>query len=235
MKKILFSMALLWAATVYANVPIENTIKKNEGVEIKVISSIPSGIEGLNITVLQQPNGFRMPVLSSKDGKTIIGIPDVLISDNDTFKSTLKKIYQEVADYNGDISQKAVLDVFKKYDKTNVIKLEGKNKSKTTYMVVDLNCPYCHQEIEKIDETLKDSNVDLLVIGALGMDSVKKAATFYEDIKTKKSQQDKIAFIKSAFEKTYKPKESINTASMITIGEELARAGVNAVPYIIRK
>lgn len=53
MKKILFSMALLWAATVYANVPIENTIKKNEGVEIKVISSIPSGIEGLNITVLQ--------------------------------------------------------------------------------------------------------------------------------------------------------------------------------------
>lgn len=235
MKKILFSIALLWAATAYANVPIENTIKKNEGVEIKVISSAPSGVEGLNITVLQQPNGFRMPVLSSKDGKTIIGIPDVLISDNDTFKSTLKKIYQEVADYNSDISQKAVLDVFKKYDKTNVIKLEGKNKSKTTYMIVDLNCPYCHQEIEKIDETLKDSNVDLLVIGALGMDSVKKAATFYEDIKTKKSQQDKIAFIKSAFEKTYKAKENINTTNMITIGEELAGAGVNAVPYIIRK
>lgn len=235
MKKILFSIALLWAATAYANVPIENTIKKNEGVEIKVISSAPSGVEGLNITVLQQPNGFRMPVLSSKDGKTIIGIPDVLISDNDTFKSTLKKIYQEVADYNSDISQKAVLDVFKKYDKTNVIKLEGKNKSKTTYMIVDLNCPYCHQEIEKIDETLKDSNVDLLVIGALGMDSVKKAATFYEDIKTKKSQQDKIAFIKSAFEKTYKAKENINTTNMITIGEELAGSGVNAVPYIIRK
>lgn len=235
MKKILFSIAFLWAAIAYANVSIENTIKKNEGVEIKVISSAPSGVEGLNITVLQQPNGFRMPVLSSKDGKTIIGIPDVLISDNDTFKSTLKKIYQEVADYNSDISQKAVLDVFKKYDKTNVIKLEGKNKSKTTYMIVDLNCPYCHQEIEKIDETLKNSNVDLLVIGALGMDSVKKAATFYEDIKTKKSQQDKIAFIKSAFEKTYKPKENINTTNMITIGEELAGAGVNAVPYIIRK
>lgn len=235
MKKILFSIALLWAATAYSNVPIENTIKKNEGVEIKVISSAPSGVEGLNITVLQQPNGFRMPVLSSKDGKTILGIPDVLISDNDTFKSTLKKTYQEVADYNASISQKAVLDVFKKYDKTNVIKLEGKNKSKTTYMIVDLNCPYCHQEIEKIDDTLKDSNVDLLVIGALGMDSVKKAATFYEDIKTKKSQQDKIAFIKSAFEKTYKPKQNINTTDMITIGEELAGAGVNAVPYIIRK
>lgn len=235
MKKILFSIALLWGAIAYSNVPIENTIKKNEGVEIKVISSAPSGVEGLDITVLQQPNGFRMPVLSSKDGKTIIGIPDVLISDNDTFKSTLKKIYQEVADYNSNISQKAVLDVFKKYDKTNVIKLEGKNKSKTTYMIVDLNCPYCHQEIEKLDETLKDSNVDLLVIGALGMDSVKKAATFYEDIKTKKSQQDKIMFIKSAFEKTYKPKENINTTHMITIGEELARAGVNAVPYIIRK
>lgn len=235
MKKILFSIALLWAATAYSNVPIENTIKKSEGVEIKVISSAPSGVEGLNITVLQQPNGFRMPVLSSKDGKTILGIPDVLISDNDTFKATLKKTYQEVADYNASISQKAVLDVFKKYDKTNVVKLEGKNKSKTTYMIVDLNCPYCHQEIEKIDETLKDSNVDLLVIGALGMDSVKKAATFYEDIKTKKSQQDKIAFIKSAFEKTYKPKPNINTTDMITIGEELAGAGVNAVPYIIRK
>lgn len=235
MKKILFSIALLWGAIAYSNVPIENTIKKNEGVEIKVISSAPSGVEGLNITVLQQPNGFRMPVLSSKDGKTIIGIPDVLISDNDTFKATLKKIYEEVADYNSDISQKAVLDVFKKYDKTNVIKLEGKNKSKTTYMIVDLNCPYCHQEIEKLDQTLKDSNVDLLVIGALGMDSVKKAATFYEDIKTKKSQQDKIAFIKSAFEKTYKPKENISTTDMITIGEELAGAGVNAVPYIIRK
>lgn len=235
MKKFLFSVIVLWGVVAYANVAIENTIKKTEGVEIKVVSSTPSGVEGLNITVLEQPNGFRMPVLSSKDGRTIIGIPDVLISDNDNFKNTLKKIYQEVADYNSNISEKAVLDVFKKYDKTNVIKLTGKDTSKTTYMIVDLNCPYCHQEIEKLDETLQHSNVDLLVIGALGMDSVKKAATFYEDIKTKKSEQDKIAFIKSAFEKSYKPKENINTTAMMSIGEELARAGVNAVPYIIKK
>ncbi|PAF53715.1 hypothetical protein BKH42_04240 [Helicobacter sp. 13S00482-2] len=234
MKKVLMVFLCISLSLLYANLPIEKTIKEDQGIDIKVIDSVPSGIGGMNITILEQPNGFRTPVLSSEDGKTILGIPDLLISGNEKFKDTLQKIYQEITQYNDSMRENRVLEVFKKYD-DKVLKLEGKNKSKTTYIVVDLNCPYCHQEIQKLDRDLEDSNVNVLVVGALGMDSVKKAASFSEELKNKKSQQDKIAFIKAAFEKTYKARQDVNTASIINIGKELAQAGLDAVPYIIKK
>ncbi|MDO7253266.1 hypothetical protein [Helicobacter cappadocius] len=233
MKKTLVFL-LISFCVLYANLPIEKTLKEDQGIDIKVIDSVDSGVDGLNITTLEQPDGFRIPVLSSKDGKTVIGIPDLLISGNEKFKDTLQKIYEEITKHNDNIREKSVLEVFKKHN-DKVIKLEGKNKSKITYMVVDPNCPYCHQEIQKLGETLENSNVYMLVIGALGMDSVKKAATFYEEIKDKKSQKDKIKLIHEAFEKSYKPKGGVDISKMMIIGRELAQAGVNAVPYIIKK
>ncbi|PAF52374.1 hypothetical protein [Helicobacter sp. 13S00477-4] len=217
------------------NATLQKTIKDNEGIDVKVVDSKPTGIKGIQIVSLEQPNGLRIPVLASNDGKTIIGISELLISSDDGFKDSLKKVYEDSMKHNKGITDNQVLAIFKEYDKSNVVKLQGKDKSKTTYLVVDPNCPYCYQEIQKLDSILSGSNVELLVVGALGMDSAKKAASFYEEMKTKKSQEDKIALLKSVFEKTYKPKENIDTSKIITIGKELAQAGVNGVPYIIKK
>ncbi|PAF41183.1 hypothetical protein [Helicobacter sp. 11S03491-1] len=237
MKKIiLFAMTFSWSMSLLManNAILEKTIKENQGIDVKVVDSKPTDIKGIQIISLEQPNGFRMPVLASDDGKTIIGISELLISSDENFKNTLRKVYEESLKHNKTITDKQVLEIFKKYDKSNVVKLSGKDKSKTTYMVVDPNCPYCDQEIQKLEDTLQKSNIELLVVGALGMNSIQKAASFYDELKGKKSQKDKITLLKSVFQKTYQPKQ-VNTAQIVEIGKELAQAGVTGVPYIIRK
>lgn len=218
-----------------SNVALEKMIKNNEGIDVKVVDSKPTDIKGIQIISLEQPNGLRVPVLASDDGKTVIGISDLLISDDDKFKNALKKAYEDSTKHNKTITDKQVLNIFKKYDKTYVLKLNGKNGSKITYMVVDPNCPYCDQEIQKLDATLQNSNVQILVVGALGMDPIKKAASFYEALKSKKSQKDKVALLHSVFEKSYQANKNADTAEIIKIGRELSQAGVKGVPYIIRK
>ncbi|PAF43145.1 hypothetical protein [Helicobacter sp. 11S02596-1] len=218
-----------------SNAQLEKMIKDNEGLDVKVVDSKPTNIKSIQIVSLEQPNGLRIPVLASDDGKTIIGISELLISSDEAFKNALKTAYQDATKHNKTITDNQVLKLFQKYQKNYVLKLDGKNKSKTTYMVVDPNCPYCYQEIQKLDETLQNSNVEMLVVGALGMDSIKKAASFYEDIKNKKSQKDKIALLKAVFEKSYQPNQNVDISAITSIGKELAQAGVNGVPYIIKK
>lgn len=205
--------------------------------DVKVIDSQPTSIKGIKIVSLRQPDGFQLPALISDDGKTIIGVSELLISSDENFKNTLKKVYEDTTKYNESIRETNVLGIFKKYV-GETIRLSGKNSKKTTYMVVDPNCPYCHTEIQKLEDTLEKSNVELLVVGALGMASTNKAASFYQDyanLKDKKSQKNTIALLKKVFEKSFKAKENVDTSKISTIGRELFQAGVNAVPFIIEK
>lgn len=204
---------------------------------VKVINSQPTSIKGIKIVSLRQPDGFQLPALISDDGKTIIGVSELLISSDENFKNTLKKVYEDTTKYNEGIRETNVLSIFKKYV-GEVIRLSGKNSKKTTYMVVDPTCQYCHAEIQKLEDTLEKSNVELLVVGALGIAATNKAASFYQDytnLKDKKSQKATITLLKRVFDKSFKVKENIDTSKISTIGRELFQAGVNAVPYIIEK
>ncbi|PAF46278.1 hypothetical protein BKH46_08175 [Helicobacter sp. 12S02634-8] len=237
MKKILFlSIVFLGACVLWGNQStLEKLIKDNEGIDVKVVELVPTGIKGLQIVALEQSNGLRVPVLASDDGKTIIGVSELLISDDPHFKDALQKVYASTQKHNKTITDQKVLKIFKTYNKSNVLSLAGKNSAKTTYMVLDPNCPYCHQEVQKLDMILQNSNVEILVVGALGMQSATKAASFYAALGSKKSQKDKIALLKSIFEKSYQPDEKIDISKIVEIGRELAQAGVNGVPYIIEK
>lgn len=220
---------------------IKATLEKAEisriSADAKIVDSQPTNIKGIRIISLRQPEGFQLPVLVSDDGKTIIGIPEFLISSDENFKDTLKKVYEDAINYNTVIRETNVLNIFKKYT-SEVVKFVGKKSNKTTYMIVDPNCPYCYAEIQKLKDTLENFNVEILVVGALGQASINKAASFYQDyrnLRDKNSQEDVITLLKNIFKKSYKTKESIDISKVSIIGGELFQAGVNSVPYIIEK
>lgn len=213
---------------------LKKTIENEGGVNVKIIKSDNTNIKDLKIVILEQPNGIWLPVLASSDGKTIMGDPSILISSDDKFKDALQNAGLQAQKHNKDITDKNILAVFKQYPQ-NVVSLEGGDKTHTTYMIVDPNCPYCYQEIQKLDDTLKTSNVKMLVVGALGQDSVKKAASFYNELKNQKTQQDKISLIKKVFERNYKADPNVDISHMMDIGKSLSQAGLQAVPYIIKQ
>ncbi len=228
--------ALLSVSIAYANVNNANIEKvfKDRGYEAKVVSSKDSGIKGLSFVIAEQ-GGFWIPFLVNPEGTILIGItPDTIISDDKAFGDSLDAIFKQVKDHNQTATDEAVLKVFDKYAK-NVITLEGKNTSKTTYLVLDTNCPYCKEEVKKLEERLKTSNLKILLVGALSLESTQKAATFYENINAKSTQKAKLEYITEAFSPSFKPNSNINTDQVMNMSMELGGAGLRGVPYIIER
>lgn len=224
-------IALFLLTNLYANAKIEK-ILKNRGYNAKIIYSKDSGIQNMQFVIAEQGR-FWIPFLT--DSKTLIGItPDTIISEDEKFSKALDEVINKVRQNNQKAVDDSIIEVFKK-NANSVIKLNGENPKKTTYIVLDMNCPYCKDEIKNLDSHLKQGNVELMIVGVLGVDSAKKAATFYTNIKSKKTKNDKIAYIKSAFQSNFKPDSSVNIDEINKISMQLSGAGLQGVPYIIKR
>ena len=227
-------LALFAQVGLYAgNADLEKFFK-NRGYDAKIVYSKDSGLLGLQFVIAEQ-RGFWIPFLADSKKKILIGVAqDMVISDDKEFSKALEEIIKQVREHNQKSTDNAVIDVFKKYSQMSV-KLEGANPKNTTYIVLDANCPYCKDEIKNLDSYLKQGNVELMIVGVLGVDSAKKAATFYANIKHKKSQSDKLAYIKSVFEPSFKADSNSNAEGMMSVNIALSEAGLRGVPYIIKR
>lgn len=110
-------------------------------------------------------------------------------------------------------------------------------------MVLDPNCPYCKNEIEKLEEYTKDSTLVLMIVGILKQSSIDKAAAFTKLIQSAKAKNEQIAVLKRVFDKNFDPssvrfdkptEQGDITAKLTLIGLELQKAGLQGVPYIIK-
>ncbi|OBV29643.1 hypothetical protein BKN38_00915 [Helicobacter sp. CLO-3] len=212
---------------------ILDTLKK-QNYDAKIISTQDSGIKGLSIAIIEQDK-YWIPFLVNEGGDVLIGLtPDTIIADNAAFQANLAAAISKVQDYNKQQLDEKVIEIFKQNAKI-VLEIAGKNSQKTTYIVLDTNCPYCKQEVDKIDEYLKEANLKVLIVGALSQDSVQKAATFAAHLGEAKTNEQKIAYLKKAFEKTYKSDNGVNIQKTMEISAALGGAGIRGVPYIIKR
>lgn len=212
---------------------ILDTLKK-QNYDAKIISTQDSGIKGLSIAIIEQDK-YWIPFLVNESGDVLIGLtPDTIIADNAAFQANLAAAISKVQDYNKQQLDEKVIEIFKQNAKI-VLEIAGKNSQKTTYIVLDTNCPYCKQEVDKIDEYLKEANLKVLIVGALSQDSVQKAATFAAHLGEAKTNDQKIAYLKKAFEKTYKSDNGVNIQKTMEISAALGGAGIRGVPYIIKR
>ena len=215
-----------------------DTLKSSEITNVKIISTQESGINGFWFVVVQKDN-FQIPFFASSDGKTLMILSqEALITKNTTFKNTLESTTKKVQEFNEKAREDAVIAIFQKYP-NSVLMLEGKAKSDSkksiTYLVLDTNCPYCKQELQKLDSYLANGDLHILIAGALSIESTKRAATFYTKLGEQKTQESKISYLKKAFEPSYKPSNNINADKAMNIAQELGGAGLQGVPYVIKR
>lgn len=231
-------------SSIYANIDLqkaaEETIAQKTGVDVKIVKIEPLDIKKLNLAILEI-NSNQVPVFISGDGKTIIGMSDIFITSQNQITQTATKIVSQAQSYNTRGRQQKILDSFK--GKENLIvslKSTGKKTNKTTYIVTDPNCPYCKDEMGKIDEVLKDSNVKLILVGIIGHQNseIKSADILSFNQKLvkanlpKKEKENKLLdHIKSVyFDANYEPIK-VDIAPAKEISDIIIRSGVNAVPY----
>lgn len=225
------------------NKDIEQTILDKTHTEAKVVEIKPLDIKKLSIAIVEINNN-QLPLFVSDDGKTILGVPDIFLTSNDKILETIRDSVSQTQKFNSRGKQDKLLGMFKiNSDSVVFLNSTGSKTKKTTFIVTDPNCPYCKDEMQRIDSLLSNSNVALILVGIIGgQNSEIKSGDILETthniLNSKQSQKKKeeaiLSHIKEVyFNKNYEP--SVKNQSNIAIAKKnsqlVIQAGVNAVPY----
>ncbi|MGP1359669.1 histidine kinase [Campylobacter sp.] len=200
----------------------------NGGIKVKVTDrhKIAGDIEAVVVNLSKDDNSQDEIVFTKGD----YIFPDVIdLKEQKSFLSEMKK----------DVAAKGISKIYKEEDKSNIITLGSDSKKPTIIMFSDPECPYCRAELAKIETTLKDNNVELILTPVHDLSSLQKSALIYKEAKSAKSDSDKVKILRKYFAEDYNVDEkSVSKEASDKIDDlrkKYISAGVRSVPFIINK
>ncbi|TLD96591.1 hypothetical protein LS71_005905 [Helicobacter jaachi] len=228
MRSVVLLLALLCALCASDVQELQKTLKANDIIG-KVISSTSLG-NGLDMVVIEAQNQ-EVPFFATSDGKVIFQ-PQVLFFQDKNTESKAQGFYAKVQEKQKAKTDIKLLEVFKSQSGKVFHFKAKKPSSKTLYIVADANCPYCREEFKKLEAHLEKANVEMVLVGFLGEDSMLKAANA---LKNKSGNQAKdIAMLSQLYQADIKGKP-MDTQGAATLTQAVANTGVHSVPYIIER
>lgn len=199
-------------------------------VNIKIVERIPvAGLDGFEAVVVEfSKDDFRQEEILFSKGDLIF--PEVL---------NIKEKISYVSDMKEQRKLVNLSKVFNAENEENIIKL-GNDKDKPTMLVfTDAECPYCRKEMEQIEERLKTRNIEMVMISVHKDSGHSKSAMIYKDMKTAKTDADKIKILRKYYDDKLPSQEkqagADNIAKMKALAAKYHAAGVDSVPFIIEK
>lgn len=211
---------------------VQNLLKERTNLDFKVISNKKEPLKDASFVVVESPSKERLALLVSSDGTYIIPLTEGISSNNTN--NSLRLALDNINQYNKNMKDSNVLALFQTYS-NSVLKIPAAKQTKNTmYMILDTTCPYCLQEVKHIDDYLKEANIEILMVGILGQKAHNRTAGYYQELPNAKTREQKIALVKNVFKADYAPKTGNNELAT-RISEASLAAGVQGVPYIIRK
>lgn len=224
----LITLFLIWSVSYGAadRAQLQKTLQANK-IQGTIVSSSDLG-SGLSMVIVEV-NNQQAPFLATDDGKMLLQA-EVLIAQDKSTESRVQEFYKNLYEKEK-LKVNTKLKAVFKTQKANVFSFKAKKSSnKTMYIVSDFNCPYCQKEFANLNKHLENTNVELLIVGFLGEDSMLKAANA---LKNKSGNQAKdIAML----QKLYTPKskgQPMDTKAAMALTQAVADTGVRSVPYII--
>lgn len=180
----------------------------------------------------------QIPVITDKDGSMLFALTNIFFSMNENDTRLIGEIIQKIQSQNDkQVNSAAINKLLESIPDDYVIKLNSttKNNQKITYIISDPMCPHCQDELRHIDEKLKESNVYMVLVAYMGQESIHKAATILEKIKSLKETKEKINLLQQVYAKTFKAQETdtkeIKKVENIT--KKIADSGlIKGVPFI---
>ncbi|MDA3076170.1 histidine kinase [Campylobacter sp. JMF_04 NA10] len=190
----------------------------------------------------------RMPVEGLKDIQAVIlKISNGEISQEEVIFTSGDLVLMDVIDpkkqilYKDQIKQsrlsKGVASVYKSESKDNIITLGNDPKKPTLLMLTDAECPFCRRELAEIERTLKSNNVEIIMTSVHGDSGHAKSALIYKEVKSAKTDAEKIAVLRKYYAEDNKANASSvspeELKSAKAIADKYFSAGMNSVPFII--
>ena len=151
----------------------------------------------------------------------------------------LKEQKSYLAEVKKEVIAKGISKIYKDEDKANIIVLGSDPKKPTIIMFSDPECPYCRAELAKIETTLKDSNVEIVLTPVHDISSLQKSSLIYKDVKSAKSDSDKVKILRKYYAEDYnvddKSVSKDDVAKIDNLRKKYFAAGVRSVPFIVNK
>ena len=151
----------------------------------------------------------------------------------------LKEQKSYLAEVKKEVIAKGISKIYKDEDKANIIVLGSDPKKPTIIMFSDPECPYCRAELAKIETTLKDSNVEIVLTPVHDISSLQKSSLIYKDAKVAKSDSDKVKILRKYYAEDYnvddKSVSKDDVAKIDNLRKKYFAAGVRSVPFIVNK
>ena len=228
MKKIVLSLTAACAVFAATDAQVVDFYSQmlGEGVKVSVTGRKPAagGIEAITVN-LSNGQVSQDEVIFAKDD---LLFPDII--DLKEHKSYLQDIKNEIATKN-------ISKAYKSEKKENIITLGSDSKKPTIVMFSDPECPYCRAELDRIEATLKESNVNVILTPVHGVSSLQKSFLIYKDAAGAKTDSDKIQILRKYYASDYTVADGAvseeNVKTMDELRKKYAAAGVRSVPYIV--
>lgn len=215
---------------------LTNLIEKQTQTQVKIISqSNLKSSKDLKFVIIEiTGNAQRIPLFATKNGDMIIGLSNIFFTGSNADEDLIAKKVAEIEAHNENSQSIAAGALIKQLKDSQYITLKSSAKNaKTMFIVADPNCGYCKEEFRNIDEKLKTHNVNVVMVGILGEDSLKKAASVVSKVKSSDKEKTKLNAIKEVFSNSFKAPKSIDTTAVKETSDFLFKGDViRGVPYI---
>jgi hypothetical protein len=231
MKKVVLASIIAATSLIAASdKQIENFYSEmvDGSVKVKVTDrhKVAGDIEGVIVNLSKDGNSQDEIVFTKGD----YIFPDVI---------DLKEQKSFLADMKKEVAAKGISKIYKEEDRANIITLGSDPKKPTLIMFSDPECPYCRAELAKIETTLKDNNVEIILTPVHDISSWQKSALIYKEAREAKSDSDKVKILRKYFAEDYNVDEkSVGKAQSDKIDnlrKKYFAAGVRSVPFIVNK
>lgn len=236
-KKLLFLTSALFSAFLVAQeykkpqylIPIEKKLTENFKNKVEIISSSPIS-KALTLAVIET-GGERGALIIENDTGRIFNLDGLLYEPKNEIVDLLRKTKKEITAYNALKTENVILSGIKENPKIAFSLGNVKGKS-TKYMVLDPNCSFCKDKVDKIEDEINKNNLKIVIVGLLSSNSMAKSEFFYNRIGEIKTDKEKIALLRKIFDrKLVISKTEPTNETAIEATRVIRKSGIEGVPF----
>lgn len=232
--------AQLFAASFEENLA---QILSQTGHKVKIISSKTLvGMNDMRIVNVEFSNATgaqRTPFLATADGKGAVIFNALFFSANkEQNEAIIESVLSEVDAFNQSKKNSLLNALFESLPSERFVEIPSPKSgiTKTTIIVSSPDCPYCREELAKLDNRLLSSNVKMVIVPLNGQESYVRAQILVNELQKANTTARKIEILKKIYAPNYQIPEKqkkIDTSFVAQNAEMVFKSGlIRSVPYI---